>query len=51
MVLNELMDYCRSHKSVYSYGAGNYGRVLRAYLREKGFELIGFLPDKFFASI
>lgn len=41
--INSIIDYCNQHDSVYCYGAGKYGKIIRTYLAEQGLELAGFI--------
>lgn len=43
MTADELYDFCHSHRNIYCYGAGRYGRTLLVHLREKGLDLSAFL--------
>lgn len=43
MTADELYDFCHSHRNIYCYGAGRYGRTLLVHLREKGLDLAAFL--------
>jgi peptidoglycan/xylan/chitin deacetylase (PgdA/CDA1 family) len=38
-----LLEYCRGFESVYIYGAGEYGRVIRCFLEENRVTVKGFL--------
>ncbi|MBR1702194.1 MAG: polysaccharide deacetylase family protein [Lachnospiraceae bacterium] len=46
MGIEEIVDFCQSNDKVYCYGAGVYGRIIRAYLDELGIELEGFIVSK-----
>lgn len=41
--LEEITKFCREHKKIYVYGAGNYGRNVKAYLESEGFPFGGFV--------
>lgn len=43
MTADELYGFCHSHRRIYCYGAGRYGRTLLVHLREKGLDLATFL--------
>lgn len=43
MTADELYGFCHSHRRIYCYGAGRYGRTLLVHLREKGLDLSAFL--------
>ena len=46
MMLEEFIGYCKAHKEIYCFGAGQYGRVIRSFLVEQGIELKGFIVSK-----
>ncbi len=41
--IEKLICYCKKHKSIMCYGAGHYGRIVRAFLYEKGVDIDGFI--------
>lgn len=43
MKLKELLDYCKRHRKVFCYGAGKYGRLIRAFLHENGVDISAFI--------
>lgn len=43
MGLATLEAFCRQTRPLYIYGAGGYGRMLMAYLTERGIEVSGFV--------
>lgn len=43
MGIYELEVFCRKHKKIYIYGAGNYGHRCLAYIRQNGIEFLGFV--------
>lgn len=40
---NELINYCKCHKKVFCYGAGNYGKKTRIFLKENGIDISRFV--------
>ncbi|MCR5235797.1 MAG: polysaccharide deacetylase family protein [Lachnospiraceae bacterium] len=44
--IEKVIDYCKAHKNIYCYGAGEYGKILRVFLDEQGIKLSGFLVTK-----
>ncbi|WP_044913069.1 polysaccharide deacetylase family protein [Butyrivibrio sp. WCE2006] len=43
MKARELLNYVNKHKTIYCYGAGKYGRFIRAFLQENGIDLTAFV--------
>jgi len=43
MTLDNVIDFCKCYKTVYCYGAGNVGRIVKAYLDESGINISGFI--------
>ena len=41
--LKRLIEKCRNYRSVYVYGDGEVGRLLRVFLHEQGIEIDGFI--------
>lgn len=41
--LSELLDFCNAHKTVYIYGAGNYGHLYKKILEHFGIPIKGFI--------
>lgn len=41
--MESILEYCQRHSGVLCYGAGNYGRMLHAFLLEHGIRMNGFL--------
>lgn len=40
------MDYCSSHISMYCYGAGKYGRIIRTFLAEHEIGMDGYIISR-----
>lgn len=41
--MEKLYNFCRCHNKIYVYGAGNYGKNVKAYLESEGFTFGGFV--------
>lgn len=41
--MEKIIQYCSSRQNVYVYGAGYYGKVMYAYLRDKNVSVAGFI--------
>lgn len=48
MRISEILDYCKLHKSVFCYGAGLYGKIVRSYLLEHEMNIEGFVISDIF---
>ena len=46
--VDSFLFFCRTYKSLYCYGAGNYGKKIRVYLDEQSISLSGFLTTNSF---
>ncbi|SEA83545.1 Polysaccharide deacetylase [Oribacterium sp. KHPX15] len=47
---DELIAYCNQNKKVYCFGAGVYGRIIRAYLDDLGISIEGFVVSSMQAN-
>lgn len=48
MRISEILDYCKLNKSVFCYGAGLYGKIVRSYLLEHEMNIEGFVISDIF---
>ncbi len=46
MNLDSIQNYCSCHDRLYCYGAGLYGRIIRAYLSDNDVEISGYIVSK-----